>query len=664
MSPKFGAIDGGTRVVVTGIGFVNFGGVVCSFDGVENPGELISTTEVVCVTPPSIANGARGRDVPVFVTLNGLHYGANTGGWSEEIFFEYADVPVVSFISPTTGPPVASTIGNIQDGENQTTLRYLTVHGAHFVDGVGLACRFGTLLTKATYLSVSEVECRIPASSMATGNAPIVAVTTNGVDFSRQGSSSATFTYVRAPELLGLSPKLGPVSGGTIVTIIGAGFGTDVGVLEQASLLCRWEVSEGQLKDDVDSGLSIGLWDVNAAVESESVATCLSPMVTPAIAKRSYAVVRISSDGGRSFSTTALRFLYYPEVAISSVVPATVPASGGRDIMVSGHGFLPGEDLLLCFFTETDTIPSGHTDKFPDGSSSIEDSGAFTTVATWLSTELLQCDAPVLEMVKGTVRALEVRVTNNGVDASMSACPLLVYSSPQISRLFPNAGPRSGGTVVTLELEGWGLPVGTDRIGAVRCQWGTTAVAGEISTDHAVTSGQLMVTCISPMAGTATGADILTGKAAQADAVEDAYPAEEVMVTLHIDGRTANIAGVPFWYHTVPVVLTASPPAGVETGGTEVILEGSGFNFAAPGERGFGGAVCMFGSATAPAVVVSDSELRCRSLRWVGSDVSITGTAVGLRVSLNGGVDFSASSVPFHYLPVASTTGERLDRGF
>ena len=49
--PSFGPPDGGTRVLVTGIDFADYGGIACSFGGVEVPGNIISGTEVVCTSP-------------------------------------------------------------------------------------------------------------------------------------------------------------------------------------------------------------------------------------------------------------------------------------------------------------------------------------------------------------------------------------------------------------------------------------------------------------------------------------------------------------------------------------------------------------------------------------------------------------------------------------
>lgn len=665
--PKFGSIGGGTRVIVTGLGFVNHGGVACSFGGVNAPGDVLSAAEVACKSPAMVTSGTAGtadRLVPVLVTVNSLHYGYDAGGWSEEVLYEYVEVPVVSFIRPPTGPPKFSAAFSGRGGfaaiDHKVPTRFLTIHGAHFVDTVDLACRFGVLLTTATYISSSEVQCRIPPSSTETGDAPVVSLTTNGMDFSREGAPSATFTYVPSPELLALSPRLGATVGGTRITVLGRGFGGGATSIDHASLLCRFQVENGISNSTESDGRDAVYWDVQAVVESNGVATCVSPEVTSVlVGEKVYAGVRVSSDGGWSFSASVLRFLFYTEATVTSITPATAPASGGGDIMVSGHGFLRGEGLLLCLFTQTNTYADGILGGKRQGETSSDGNplDTFTTAATWLAPELIQCRAPVVEVANSATMTLDVRVTNNGLDKSASAGQLIVYSWPELSSLSPATGPRTGGTVVNLTVEGWALPVGIAGIGAVRCQWGASVlVPAEMSVPEEGESGRVIVTCVSPAAdavvGTGVRATAKNGQDSEVDATVQA------VVNLLIDDRSASPAGLPYYYHAMPMVQTASPTAGAVTGGTEVIIKGSGFSIALPGGRSSGGAVCTFGDSEASAIVVSDSELRCRSPPWVGTMVSTTGVSVRVKVSLNGGIDFSASSVPFNYLPIASTTGE------
>lgn len=693
--PSFGSTDGGTRVIAAGIGFEGFwGGVSCSFGGVETPGEVVSATEVACSSPAAFIGGFGAgshddpsRFVPLLVTVNGLHYGADTGARSTgiDVVFEYTDTPVISFISPVTGPP---DLGGYGDGDgnggsgtlvsDERTATYLKVHGAHFREGANLACRFGALLTAAVYVSPSEVDCLIPPMSTATGDKPTVAVTANGVDFSREGPPSTTFTYVARPVLVGMLPAMGPSTGGSTVTVVGSNFVT--GALEtirQASLVCRFDLENVANFTSNDDGSSTSggdlthtlHWDVTATVESDSSATCVSPAVVASLATAvsggGYATVKVSTDGGSSFSSTSTRFYFYQQATVSSVTPTTMPASGGGDITVSGQGFLLGEGLLLCQYEATAAISLSNASELPEGASVLRAEGgyfSFTTVAIWLSPELLRCELPPLDVEFGAYLVLSVRVTNNGVDFSPSVAQLYVYASPGLSSINPATGPRTGGTPVKLAVDGWGLPVADARF-EVRCQWGkNVSTPGELSpvtSEMTAATGGVFVACTSPLATTLISDSTQESGVSVNDVIE---------VTLQIDGREvgatgpgATAAGISFTFYDAPIVLDVSPTAGRHIGGTDVVITGSGFSFGAPGKAGAGQTVCMFGeSDVVYAAIVSDAELRCRSPPFSGgSSMGATGTSVDLQVSMNGGLDYSwPPSVSFQYLPIASTTGE------
>lgn len=657
MTPAFGPPSGGTRVVIIGQGFADHGGIACSFDGVENPGEVLSTTEVACVAPAAVATGSTGlgRPVPVLVTVNGLHYGRDAAPGSQELSFEYVEIPVVSYISPATGPTWDSGVtaaAGLED-EQQIPLE-ITVHGAHFANTSDLACRFGKVISSAGYVSTSEVRCSVPPLSWATGTRPRVSVATNGVDFSREGHALATFRYVPVPKLFGVSPTLGPTRGGTALALMGEGFlKNDAASMEGASILCRFQVVELG-RDDAEE--MVGTWDVTGVIESDGAAYCRAPSVTSRIVGRAQASVRISCDGGRGFSLSAFPFLYYPEAIVSSISPPTLPASTGAEVMASGEGFLQGHGLLQCVF-------SGVTDDVGGTSDNVSDAGRHTwkTPATWLSRELLRCPLPTIDFGRSAAVALEVRVTNNGADASTTSAQLWVYLRPEIMRVHPTAGPRTGGTLVTINVRGWPLGGSTDLLGAASCQWGDSqSEVIEVSADGQQAEGNVALTCISPPMETAfrpNGTLPITGEHDGAATLDrDGIP-EEVTIVLQIDGQEAATARDSFAYYAVPVVLSAFPPAGTEDGGTEVDIKGSGFSFGGPGGRGSGGAACMFGNMPRSAVVVSDSTLRCTSPPWTGPNITVIGAAVEIRVSLNGGADFGASSAQFIYFQASRATG-------
>lgn len=651
VTPSFGSVHGGTLIVVTGVGFANFGGVGCLIGGVEQPGEALSGTEISCMSP-SLASGAwrsaEHRIVPVLVTLNGMHYGRDASGQLENVTFEYANLPVVSYISPNTGISGQGDYGKSDTLEQETAPLHVRVHGAHFRDDVDLACRFGTALTVARYVSPAAIDCVIPPISSETGETPAVHITLNGVDFSRQSLPSATFTYVQSPEVLGISPKIGSASGGTAVTVIGHGFRNGEETLQRSPLICRFEVEKPRsFGTDANNFADPVVYDVGARVESDNAAVCVSPTVFLANATESgHATIRVSANGGLSFSRSAQRFAFHPEAIVIQVTPGTVPAITKGTILVSGEGFLQGEGYLSCVFTPSTTADS-HGVSLGGGSviKVVDGKDAFATAAIWLSSELIRCAVPDVQVDEATSVTLVVSATNNGVDAMSSAGRIIVYAAPTVRTLEPAAGPVTGGTVVTLGVDGWGLPAAAHASLLVKCQWGANvSTPGELSATDA--PERVVVACASPSAAAVASAD------------RDVKVSDRLEVSLLIDNsKISSARGLYFDVYDTPVVLNASPSAGGELGGTDLVLTGSGFSFGAPGKHGAGKAVCMFEETPALSAVVSDTELRCRSPAFESVQKG-EGSSINIRVSLNGGVDVGSTFVIFRYLPHASVTGE------
>jgi hypothetical protein len=51
--PGVGPVKGGTKVTVVGTNFTNTGNITCKFGKKEVPGRYKSSSEIICVSPPS-----------------------------------------------------------------------------------------------------------------------------------------------------------------------------------------------------------------------------------------------------------------------------------------------------------------------------------------------------------------------------------------------------------------------------------------------------------------------------------------------------------------------------------------------------------------------------------------------------------------------------------
>jgi hypothetical protein len=201
ISPSSGFESGGETVVVTGTWLgsatrVTFGGVdATSFD-------VLSPTSVSAVAPPGTAGPAQIR-----VTTPGGRTAIDS--ISEYLYVEATPPPVITSLTPSSGPPAGGT--------------QVIIDGSGFDDLVEV--RFG--LTPAFVFMATSDQLRVFAPAGAPGPVQVVVVT--GAGESEQTSASE-FTYVVPPTLPwveSVTPNQGPLAGGTAVTITGTDF-TDV----------------------------------------------------------------------------------------------------------------------------------------------------------------------------------------------------------------------------------------------------------------------------------------------------------------------------------------------------------------------------------------------------------------------------------------------------
>ncbi|WP_327115921.1 IPT/TIG domain-containing protein [Nocardia sp. NBC_01730] len=157
-----------------------------------------------------------------------------------------------------------------------------------------------------------------------------------------------------------------------------------------------------------------------------------------------------------------------------------------------------------------------------------------TTFTIDSSTQITAIAPPGTGTVQVTVTT--AAGTSNGVSYTYVSVPAV----PTVASITPSSGPVSGGTLVTL--------TGTGFTGATAMSFGATP-----ATSYFVLSDNLIV-ALAP-AGTGT-----------------------VLVTVTTAAGTS--AGVPFTYVPVPTLTSISPNSGPVTGGTTVVLTGTGFTSA------------------------------------------------------------------------------------
>ena len=264
ISPTQGPTAGGTAVTITGTGFIGASGVM--FGSVPATFSVFNSTRINATAPAGTGS--------VLVTVTAA------SGTSNGVTYAYVAAPVISGISPTSGPT---------SGGNT-----ITITGTGFT--AATAVMFGSTSAVFTVNSATQITATAPAG---TGSVSVTVTTPGGT------SSGTTYTYVPAPAISGISPPSGPTSGGNTITITGTGFTAATAVMFGSTSAAFTVISATQI-------------------------TATAPAGTGS------ASVTVTTPGGTSNGTT---YTYVPAPAISGISPTQGPTTGGNTVTITGTGF-------------------------------------------------------------------------------------------------------------------------------------------------------------------------------------------------------------------------------------------------------------------------------------------------------------------------------------
>jgi hypothetical protein len=185
-----------------------------------------------------------------------------------------------------------------------------------------------------------------------------------------------------------------------------------------------------------------------------------------------------------------------------------------------------------------------------------------------------------------------VAVTVTTPSGTSNAVAFTYIAVPTLNAVVPNVGPATGGTIVVL--------TGTNFTGATAVSFGGTP-----ATSFTVNS-PTQITAVAP-----------------------AHAAGTVAVTVTTPGGTTN--GVPFTYVAVPTLIGITPSSGPPSGGTVVVLTGTGLT---------GATAVSFGGTPATLFAVnSDNQITVLTPAHAAGTVAVT-------VTTPGG---TTNAVPFTY---------------
>ncbi|WP_339295021.1 IPT/TIG domain-containing protein [Paenibacillus sp. FSL W7-1279] len=288
ISPTSGLVTGGTTVTVKGADFPI--GTKVYFGDIEVPVQSLSATQIVITAPEWSAPGKVNVSI-----LTPMGYTANLLEAFEYLPLPKPPAPTISSVSPASG--VVSG-GNI-----------ISINGTNFVNGLELY--FGQEKVAYTFTSSSLLRIKVPA-----GTVPgfVTVSITNPDGQSAELIDGYQYLPLPGPTLTSVSPKVGPVSGGTALKIYGTNFKSDSKVFFADREIAVSYISGTELRT-----------------------------TTPGWATAESVDIRVLNSDGQSAVLTG-GFTYEvppppPAPTIASVTPNSGPQAGGTLLTIKGSNF-------------------------------------------------------------------------------------------------------------------------------------------------------------------------------------------------------------------------------------------------------------------------------------------------------------------------------------
>jgi len=601
LTPDEGTESGGTAITIEGTGFYGATGV--DFDGI--PGTdftVVDGTTITVVTPAHVAGPV---DVIVRDDLDEVD---DAGAIS--IFADAAPLTYVYLAA------VSDAAGIDPDSGSEAGGTAVTITGTGFLGSTGVTFD-GTLGAEFTVVSDTQITVITPAHTVGTVDVVVideVGGNSDPLDFEYIGVASAASS---------LNPILGPVTGGTPVTIDGTGFLGATGVTFDGLPGTDFEVLSDTMIVVVTPPHAVGLVDVvvrDPAGDSDplqfeygaraSIVTGLTPtsgtelggtevtitgdgftgaigVVFDGTAGTSFTVVNdttitvttpahapgtvdvIVLDAAGDSEPLDFEFLNVASVA-SSLNPESGPVSGGDPVAITGSGFTSATGVTF------DGLPAT----------------SFAVVSDTLITVVSPAHAP------GVVGV--VVVDDAGSSAPLAYTYFAIDAPSVIAAVDPNRAPTVGGTVVTIR--------GTGFTAATAVTFG--GVAGANFT--VVNDTTITVTAPPHAAG-----------------IVD-------LVVLDPDGASAP---TDFEYYVLGTIDEVSPSTGPSVGGNTVTISGQCFASATQ---------VLFGATPARSFTVNADGTRIQAVAPAGRgtvDITVVGAGECGNAVLADGYGYTGAAV-------------------
>lgn len=597
ITPNSGPNTGGTSVTITG---THLGGATSvTIGGGAASGVTIVDDNTITATTPSGILGA--ADVAV-TTPSGTGTGVG-------LFTYVPPPPTVTAIGPTNGPTAGGT--------------FVTITGNYFTGATAVTIG-GTPVTSFNVTGPNSITA-ITAPHAAGVALDVVVTTPYGIGTGVDPMSKYTYG-TPPPTVFSVSPALGPIAGGTPITIGGADFTGATSVTIGGSSVAFTVVdashitattpphAEGSVNVTVTTPIGTGT-GVSLFTYTPPPPTVIS--ITPASGPTTgFTPVTIT---GTKFTgavmvtiggTAATGVVVVNDNTITAITPAgvagaanvvvTTPAGAGTGIGLYTYitpppGATPAPTVTSISPTSGTTLGGTAvtiTGTDFTGATSVTIGGNPATGVTVVNATTITAISPAHAAGATDV----IVITPNGAGLG-SGIYTYVTPGPTVSAISPSSGPIVGGTFVTI--------TGTNFVNGAT----TVTIGGNAATGLTVVNSTT-ITATTP-----------------------AHAAGAVNVVVVTPGGNGTVV---FIYQTpAPTVTAVSPSSGPTTGGTAVTITGANLS---------GATAVKFGTSNAASfTVISATQITATSPAGSLGSVYVTVTTPGGTSAPSAGAQFTYS---------------------
>jgi uncharacterized protein YhjY with autotransporter beta-barrel domain len=566
ISPTTGPTTGGASVTISGSDFsfatsVKFGNAAATFS-------IISPFSIVATSPV----GSVGT-VDIVVTTPG---GTSATSSADKFTYTQGSPPTLTSISPASGTV---------DGGTSVTILGTNLTGASGV-------KFGSTVASFVVDSPTQITATSPAEPAGTVD---VTVTTSLGTTAASAADKYTYgqTASTPPEVIAISPAIGPTAGGNSVIITGENLTGATNVQFGGTPASFTVTSPTSINATVPSGVGVVHVSVTTAAGSSALNTGDQYTYQDLPSVYSLSPPGGPTAGGNSVGIIASSFTGLTSVTFGGKnVPFTI-ASGSQINVIAPPGSVGSVDVVLT--TAAGVSPITASDKYayydpaakPTVTGVSPSAGAANAQVTITGTGFVTATGvtfggvPVTSLIAPASDnsitvfaptlpvggAVDVQVINpNGTSPVSSADKFNFIAPPTITSVTPSSGSQEGGYQVVI--------AGTGFTTASQVRFGINSQ----STTFTINS-DTQITALVPF-GVGT-VDILVITSA---------------------GGTPQTASDKFTYvnFTPPVIASVSPSTGPTNGGNSVIITGSSFT---------GASTVQFGTMRTTFTVNSDTQI-------------------------------------------------------